>query len=290
MMDSYQRFPNDAEFENEIIAKDVYSLRSRNYLLSKLENYERKEPVIVDEYTIEHILPQNSNLSAEWRTMLGENWKEVQEKYLHTLGNLTLTGYNSELSDRPFIEKKTIKGGFNDSPIRLNDCLRSIDAWNEEQILNRAIQLAEKARKVWRAPKLSAEVLAKYQKSETKETSVYTIDDHEFLKNEMLDLFNTLRKRILNIDSSVREEFKKLYIAYKSSTNFVDIVPQKSKLRLSLNIDFEQIHDPYGLSKDVSGKGRWGNGDVEVNIHNTADLDKVMDLIQQAFDAQTENI
>ncbi len=290
MMDSYQRFPNDAEFENEIIAKDVYSLRSRNYLLSKLENYERKEPVIVDEYTIEHILPQNSNLSAEWRTMLGENWKEVQEKYLHTLGNLTLTGYNSELSDRPFIEKKTIKGGFNDSPIRLNDYLRSIDAWNEEQILNRAIQLAEKARKVWRAPKLSAEVLAKYQKSETKETSVYTIDDHEFLKNEMLDLFNTLRKRILNIDSSVREEFKKLYIAYKSSTNFVDIVPQKSKLRLSLNIDFEQIHDPYGLSKDVSGKGRWGNGDVEVNIHNTADLDKVMDLIQQAFDAQTENI
>jgi predicted transport protein len=168
--------------------------------------------------------------------------------------------------------------------------LRSIDAWNEEQILNRAIQLAEKARKVWRAPKLSAEVLAKYQKSETKETSIYTIDDHEFLKDEMLDLFNILRKRILNIDSSVREEFKKLYIAYKSSTNFVDIVPQKSKLRLSLNIDFDQIHDPYGLSKDVSGKGRWGNGDVEVNIHNTADLDKVMDLIQQAFDAQTENI
>lgn len=154
LMDSYQRFPTDTEFENEIIAKDIYSLRSRNYLLSKLENYGRREPVVVDEYTIEHILPQNPNLSNEWRTMLGENWKEVQEKYLHTLGNLTLTGYNSELSDRPFTEKKTMTGGFNDSPIRLNDYLRSTDVWNEEHILDRAIQLAEKANKVWRAPNL----------------------------------------------------------------------------------------------------------------------------------------
>lgn len=106
----------------------------------------------------------------------------------------------------------------------------------------------------------------------------------------MLYLFNALRKRILNVDSSVREEFKKLYIAYKSSTNFVDIVPQKSKLRLSLNIAFDQIIDPYGISKDVSGLGRWGNGDVEVGVSSLSDLDKVMDLIQQAFDAQTENI
>ncbi len=87
-MDSYQRFPNDAEFENEIIAKDIYSLRSRNYLLSKLENYERREPVVVDEYTIEHILPQNPNLSAEWKAMLGENWKDTQEKYLHNSSNV----------------------------------------------------------------------------------------------------------------------------------------------------------------------------------------------------------
>jgi hypothetical protein len=73
LLDSYKRFPNDAEFENEIITKDVYNFRSRNYLLGKLENYKRKEPVTVDEYTIEHILPQNPNLSAQWKEMLGEN-------------------------------------------------------------------------------------------------------------------------------------------------------------------------------------------------------------------------
>src|SRR5207253_126465 len=117
----------------------------------------------------------------------------------------------------------------------------------------------------------------------------YTIEHYEFLRADMLELYSALRKRILNIDSSVREEFKKLYIAFKSSTNFVDVIPQKSALRLSLNIDYDQIVDPYGLCKDVSGLGKWGNGDVEVRLSSLSELDKVMDLIQQAFDVQMEN-
>lgn len=289
LMDTYKRFPTDVEFENEIIAKDVYNFRSRNYLLSKLENYKRKEIVNVDEYTIEHILPQNPDLNKEWREMLGEEWKKIQERYLHTLGNLTLTGYNSELSDRPFQEKKTIKGGFNDSPLRLNEYLRSVDVWNESQIVNRAIELAGKAEEIWYAPNLAAEVLEKYKQPKDKETAVYTIEHYEHLRGDMLELYSALSKRILNIDSSVREEFKKLYIAFKSSTNFVDVIPQKSTLRLSLNIDYDQIVDPYGLCKDVSGLGKWGNGDVEVRLSSLSELDKVMDLIQQAFDVQMEN-
>ncbi|MCB4235432.1 DUF5655 domain-containing protein [Kaistella anthropi] len=91
---------------------------------------------------------------------------------------------------------------------------------------------------------------------------------------------------MLNIDSSVKEEIKKLYIAFKSSTNFVDIEPQKSRLRLMLNMKFDEINDPLNLAKDVTGLGRWGNGDVEVGISNINEIDDVMDLIQQAFDVQ----
>ena len=112
----------------------------------------------------------------------------------------------------------------------------------------------------------------------------------EHLKGEMLDLYQILKKSILNIDASVREEYKKLYIAFKSSTNFVDIIPQKVRLRLSLNIDYVDVIDPKGLCKDVSGIGRWGNGDVEVGISNLNELEDVMDLIQQAFDKQLEYI
>jgi uncharacterized protein with ParB-like and HNH nuclease domain/predicted transport protein len=289
LMEGYKRFPNDAEFEKETVTKDVYNFRSRNYLLSRLENYNRKETVNIDDYTIEHIMPQNSSLSNEWQTMLGEKWKEVHEKYLHSLGNLTLTGYNSELSDRPFQDKKTIEGGFNDSPIRLNSYLRSVDVWNEEQIHIRAKELSVKAKEIWFAPNLPSEVLEKYKPTDEKEASVYTLENYEHLKGGNLELYYALRKRVLNIDSSVKEEYKKLYIAFKSSTNFVDIVPQKARLRLSLNIEFPQIIDPKGLCKDVSGLGRWGNGDVEVGLSKMSELDSVMELIQQAFDAQLEN-
>jgi predicted transport protein len=270
-----------------IVVKEVYNFRNRNYLLSKLENYKRKEFVNVDDYTIEHIIPQNPELSAEWQRMLGDDWKEVQSKYLHSLGNLTLTGYNSELSDKPFTLKKTMVGGFNDSPIRLNDFLRTVDIWNAENIESRAKVLAEKARQIWFAPNLSQDVLDKYT-TEEKITTVYTLEQYEHLKGDMLDLYYALKKRILNIDSSVKEEYKKLYVAFKSSTNFVDIVPQKVRLRLSLNIDYPDMIDPKGLCKDVSGLGRWGNGDVEVGISNMNELDDVMELIQQAFDKQLE--
>lgn len=288
LMTSYTRFPNDAEFENALLVKDVYHFRLRNYLLDKLENFGSKEKVIVDGYTIEHILPQNPNLIPEWRNMLGENWKEIQERYLHTLGNLTLTGYNSELSDRSFTAKKTMAGGFDNSPIRLNGFLRLTEVWDAEQINKRASMLAKIAKNIWLAPNLSAGTLQNYKKSGRRQNQDYSIENYEHLQNKMLGIFDELRKRILGLDSSVREEFKKLYIAYKFITNFVDIVPQKNCLRLSLNIKFNRISDPYNLCKDVSQLGRWGNGDVEVRISKISDIDKAMNLVQQAFDLQSQ--
>jgi uncharacterized protein with ParB-like and HNH nuclease domain len=147
-LDSYRRFPDDDEFVLELVQKDVYNFRNRSYLLRKLENFERKEPVNLSDYTIEHIMPQNPSLSVGWQQMLGSKWKEVQTKYLHTIGNLTLTGYNPELSDRPFQVKRDMEGGFSDSPIRLNRSLRNLDTWDERAIEARAWELAEQAKKV----------------------------------------------------------------------------------------------------------------------------------------------
>ena len=103
---------------------------------------------------------------------------------------------------------------------------------------------------------------------------------------DMLQLFNLLDKRIHNISSDVKREIKKLYIAYKADTNFVDIVPQKSRLRLSLNMKFSEIDDPKQLCKDVTEKGRWGNGDIEVGLDNENQIDDVMNLIMQSFNSQ----
>lgn len=289
LMDGYRRFPDDAEFTKELQVKDVYNFRSRNYLLESLENFNRKELVNAENYTIEHILPQNPNLSDIWQNELGANWERVKEKYLHTLGNLSLTAYNSELSDRPFSEKKTIEGGFNSSPLFLNESVRSCPIWNEVSITGRVSKLAERACKVWTIPTLDQDRINIYREpDEVKEQIAYTLDHFEHLNGDMLDLYKHLEKRILNLDSTVRVEFKKLYVAFKAQTNFVDIVPQKKRLRLSLNIDFDKIKDPKGLCKNVSGLGRWGNGDVEVGLYDLGDLDEVMELIGQAFFDQME--
>ena len=100
----------------------------------------------------------------------------------------------------------------------------------------------------------------------------------------MQALFEELRKRILNLDSSVREDILKFYVAYKTTTNFVDIVPQKSRLRLSLNIQFNKVNDPKGICKDTTEIGRWGNGDVEVGISTFKELDYIIFLIKQSLD------
>ncbi|ELR98412.1 HNH endonuclease family protein [Gloeocapsa sp. PCC 73106] len=150
---SYQRFPRDDEFLRELLVKDIYSFRNCYYLLQKLENSDRtKELVKAKEYTIKHIIPQNPQLSPVWMTELGPLAEEIRNKYLHTLGNLTLTGYNSEYSDRSFAEKRDLKNGFANSPLNLNRGLAKCQVWNESAIKKRAEELGAIAVKVWSYP------------------------------------------------------------------------------------------------------------------------------------------
>lgn len=288
LLPSYRRFPTDDEFQREVQIKDLYNFRSRSYWLRRMENHDRKERVPVDEYTIEHILPQNENLSAQWKADLGPEWERIQKTCLHTLGNLTLTGYNLELSDRPFIEKRDMKGGFAESPLRMNQGLAKLDGWTEEAIRERGGRLAAQAASVWPAPSLPADVLDAY-KPKARATG-YSIKDHPpLITGALRDVFEAFRKQVLALDPCVTEEFLKLYVAYKAETNFVDIVPQAKRLRLSFNIAFPEISDPKGICRDVSGLGRWGNGDVEIGLTSLDELPYVMGLVRQSFEKQMGN-
>jgi len=291
-MDSYRRYPDDAEFQQAFSTRDIYNLtKRRHYLLRKLVNHGRKELLNVESLTIKHVLPQNPQLSETWQKELGPDWQSVQAKYLHTIGNLTLTGYNPELSDRPFLEKRDMEGGFKDSPVRLNRDLAHLERWGEAEISARAERLASLACQVWPAPKLDVPTLETYRKVKPLRLEAgYTVTNHKYLTGDMLTLFELLREQILDIDQSVVEEVLKLYIAYKTTTNFVDVVPQKSRLRLSINMDFEDIDDPRGWCKDVTNLGRWGNGDVEVRMMSPNQLDYIMYLIRQSFVRRAEGV
>lgn len=294
MLPSYRRFPNDDEVLREVKIRDLYNFRSRSFWLRRLENYERKERVIIEDYSIEHILPQNENLSIEWQAELGSDWKSIQQSYLHTLGNLTLSGYNSEYSDHPFAFKRDQVTdrhgnlvGFAHSPLKLNKGLGSTLVWDEAAIKARAERLALEVVKVWSAPHLPIDVLDAYHTYDSKVGHQYTIADHPNLgSGPMLDLFEALRKAVLALDPCIKEEFLKLYVAFKAETNFVDVIPQSKRLLLVLNVSMEDIDDPKGLCRDISNIGRWGNGDVEVGLSTIEELPYVVGLIRQSFDNQ----
>lgn len=284
-------FPNDELFKENLVSKELYTKFKRtNYLLSKLENFERKERVDINEYTIEHIMPQNIENNPTWQEALGENYEQIHEKYLHSLGNLTLTGYNCEYSNRAFLEKRDMKGGFKESPLRLNDFLRDLNTFGENEIVARADELAQKALKIWQYPNIDKEILANYKGTKEKSQSPYTIDNHKFLiKNgKSKKLFDELRSGILALDENVREEVLKLYIAYKFDTNFVDIIPQAERLKLSINIYPKDLDDPKEMAKDISSnpRGQWGNGKVEVMLQSLEELPYCLGLIRQALEQQ----
>lgn len=90
----------------------------------------------------------------------------------------------------------------------------------------------------------------------------------------------------MNLSSAVKREYKKLYVAYKLETNFVDIVFQEKRLRISVNMKFGDVKDPKGICKDITNIGRWGNGDVELFLDNLGKLDDVMEIIKQSYDSQ----
>ena len=179
--------------------------------------------------------------------------------------------------------------GFAKSPLKLNDGLGQVARWDRHAIEARSLVLAQKALEIWSIPKVDDAVMLTYRRiAETR--TAYTIENHPHLSvaGNTLDLFSQLRTEILAIDPIVTEEFLKYYVAYKAETNFVDIVPQARQLRLSLNIDFQELIDTRGIVKDITDIGRWGNGNAEVRLSNLEDLPYVIDLIRQSFNAQME--
>ena len=283
-LDSYKRFPSDSEFMESLSTRNMYKIRISKYIFVKLENEGNKEPIPFIGYTTEHILPQNKNLREEWREALGENYLDIQAKYIDSLGNLTLTRYNSEMGDKPFAEKLQV---YKESAMHnLNKFVVEQTTWNEENIQKRTRLLSECACKAWKAPVLDEATKKKYCPQEETSKQTCDITSYDFSNLYVKMLYDKLYEAILEVEPQAKVEYKKLYIAFKLKTNFVDVVVQKSRLRLAVNLDFEEVYDPTGICKDVTDLGRWGNGDVEIGFDSLSMLDSIMEIVKQAIDKQ----
>ncbi|GAA7966703.1 DUF262 and DUF1524 domain-containing protein [Helicobacter pylori] len=279
-----QRFPNNDEFKDCFIMIDFYKFQTKEYFFERLENFDTKEPVNTKGLTTEHIMPQK--LTEEWERDLGENFQEIHDKYLHTIGNLTRTGYNPKYSNKSFQEKQGMEKGFKDSPLRLNQGLRDLESFGEEEIKKRANDLADLALKIWTYPKLDAETLEKYKlKKDKKEKKVYDLNSYKFGSHSR-ELFDILSKGIKALDERITENFNQDYISYKFDRNFVDIVVQTKDLKLYLNMKFNELQDEKNLARDMTNKGHLGNGNIEVKLETKENIPYCLGLIKQALEKQ----
>ncbi|GAA8344307.1 DUF262 and DUF1524 domain-containing protein [Helicobacter pylori] len=294
------KFPKDSDFRDSLITRDFYHLKKHRYFLERLENFDTKEPVDTQKCSVEHIMPQT--LTPEWQKDLGENFEAIHKKYLHTIGNLTLTGYNSEYSNNSFREKRDMEKGFKQSPLRLNQSLKDLESFGEKQIEKRANDLADWALKIWTYPKLEAETLEKYkpkkEKKEKKEKEeyklrkekkVYDLSSYKFSSNSR-ELFDILRKEIKALDERITEKFNQQYIAYKFfKINFVDIAVQEKGLKLYLKMNLNELQDEIKEKlkiRDVSNIGHPCVGNMEVELETKENIPYCLGLIKQALEKQ----
>lgn len=279
------KFPKDSEFRDSFITIDFYKLQKIKYFLERLEKFDTEEPVDTQKCNTEHIMPQT--LTPKWQRDLGENFEAIHEKYLHTIGNLTLTGYNEKYSNNSFQEKRDMEKGFKQSPLKLNQSLKDLESFGEKEIEKRANDLADWALKIWTYPKLDAETLEKYKPK--KEKKVYDLSSYKFGSHSR-ELFDILRKEIKALDEGITEKFNQKYIAYKFfKINFVDIVVQEKGLKLYLKMKLNELQDEIKEKlkiRDVSNIGCPCFGDMEVKLEAKENIPYCLGLIRQALEKQ----
>jgi len=285
LRDSY-KFPENEQFADSLTTKNIYELRVCWHVLDRLENHENKEPTDTSKYTIEHVMPQNVNLAGQWRKMLGTDWKSIQENWLHRLGNLTLTGYNSTYSDRPFEEKKNIDGGFEESSIRLNRYIREQDEWTEKEIEYRSLSLAKSCLKVW--PRLVVDQsLIEAKQHRDLQAIAATRDINQLQMSEVARTLHTQLSAELRADNPDLIELpESKSISYHSPAFFLEVIPRKRYLTLLLAPDFNEIDDPDEIAADAD---KWTfvmfakhDGGVILKIRNDKDIEIALPLIRQA--------
>jgi predicted transport protein len=279
-------FPADAEFQRNLVERDLYHMRNCFHILEHLENHASREPSDTSNLEIEHIMPQNPNLNAAWQAMLGSECRDVQQKWLHRLGNLTLTGYNSKYSDRSFIDKKTIEGGFSDSAVRLNKSVREQEKWTDEEMLGRSALLAAQAAKVWPPLVVDVSVVKQIEQDRLRQRAAKRNVAAVPMGEPAKALFEALRGRVLNIDPNATEMAESKSVSYHGPGFFLEVLPRKRCLTLLLPLDFNEVQDVAGIASDATQWNFIPNaqyaGGVLLRVQSPADLDLALPVIRQA--------
>ncbi len=257
-----QRFPRNAETIKSLKEKDVYNVKPKNrtYLLERLENFENKEPVIIEgnsDITIEHIFPQNPD--PRWKIELGvDEYNFIKENYLNTIGNLTLSGNNGKLGNKPFKIKRDLENlGYRDSKLWLNKYLSTIDKWDKNEIEKRADFISTKFLEIWAIPEIEIELEA-----ENDEINIFDAEDPKHKKLEYAIFFNQ-KIEVTQVSKLYIDIFKQLFDLQPETFFTSDI---GHKISLTKNPDEDGLRQAIPISNNYF---------MEANIDNIGKFDRI---------------
>ncbi|WP_062552372.1 DUF4268 domain-containing protein [Peptoniphilus phoceensis] len=277
------RFPKDEEFYENLNNKEIYLMRGRfkNYLFNKIENYNTVETRDIynhlDEgtYSIEHVMPQK--LNDDWYEELGDNAEEIHEKWIHKLGNLTITGYNSDMGNSSFEKKRDGKHGFKKSGIRMNQDLALLDSWGEEEIEKRHKDLLDlSVYEIWKYPTTKFEL----QREDLEYISL--ADDDYDLKG----------KKILKIN--FRGEESSFRNWSETFTFIIKILHEEDKSQL-INLVREEPRDVLGLNFFTTSNDLRSFEKIDENIfvstnNNTNTKIKILSKLFELYEEDPDNL
>ncbi|NYT79075.1 DUF262 domain-containing protein [Alcaligenaceae bacterium] len=283
---STNRFPSDKEFFEQLCKANLYEKKGIcKFVLDRLEN-NSKEMIDTSNFSIEHVMPQNKNLNADWKRMLGDDWVQIQQDWLHRLGNLTLTGYNPEYKDSSFTVKKSIANGFDMSPLRLNRFMATHSDWTAVQMKKRGELLAKQALGLWGPLDIDEAIVRQYRLQEIKRRGENSRST-DLLQPQWLPLFEQLSSMITLMDDEVTCVVSKRNISFYTLDPFIQVIDRRNGIGIVLAIDYEDLAPEWtSLVKD-SNLRTFRNVDLSgvlTVLTCEADVHAIKPIIQAALD------
>lgn len=230
------KVPTDEELIRNFKNNDWYNINSsyRSYIFERLENHNHIESLSIYEglknkdYSIEHIMPQK--LSSDWKKELGKDYQTIHDNYVNSLGNLTITGYNSKYSNRSFEEKQNMVKGFKESHfVNLNKLPAKSEKWRETEIIERTNQLINSAIEIWSFPESTIQEVR-----EEKELFIY--DGNETFSNYKIHGFTFINDEYIPVKT-----WKAFFVELFKLLARIDINPLIECTKIDTNYGFESV-------------------------------------------------
>lgn len=273
---SSQRFPRDKEVIATLKDRDMYGIQTKNrtYLLEKLENFENREPVKIEnnpDITVEHIFPQNPD--PKWKISLGEEqYNLIKEKYLNTISNLTLSGNNGKLSNKYFVEKRDMnidekEQGYKFSRLWLNKHLANLDKWDVEELEKRFELIAERFLKIWKFPPVSLVETT----NDNEEVNIFDAEEPTHKRLEYAIFFD--QKLEVKIITDLYEQVVITLFELNPESFFTNEI--ENKLTLTKNREncreIIALNDTYFIERHMSSKDKFDRIKLLLNAMDLED-------------------